>query len=82
VLTYGGIFGYPMVEGNLEGKLRIQFEGLPMGHVVETAGGASTDGTRSLLAASPDDIHERSPVFVGNESLVERLEAAMADADL
>ena len=80
VLTYGGIFGYPMVEGSPEGKLRIQFEGLPMGHIVETAGGASTDGGRSLLEKSPDDIHERSPVFVGNESLIERLEAAVTSS--
>jgi len=78
VLTYGGIFGYPMVEGRPEGKLRLQFEGLPMGYIVEAAGGASTDGTRSLLAKSPDELHERSPVFLGNESLVERLEDAMA----
>jgi fructose-1,6-bisphosphatase I len=79
VLTYGGIFGYPMVEGRPEGKLRLQFEGLPMAFVVEAAGGASTDGTRSLLEREPDELHERSPVFVGNESLVARLEAAMAD---
>mgnify|MGYP002762883587 FL=1 len=81
VLSYGGIFGYPMVQGRPEGKLRLQFEGLPMGYVVETAGGASTDGTRSLLERSPDSLHERSPVFVGNDSLVERLEMAMADGD-
>lgn len=81
VLSYGGIFGYPMVQGRPEGKLRLQFEGLPMGYVVETAGGASTDGTRSLLKRSPDSLHERSPVFVGNDPLVERLEMAMADGD-
>jgi fructose-1,6-bisphosphatase I len=79
VLTYGGIFGYPMVEGRPEGKLRLQFEGLPMAYIVNAAGGGSTDGTRSLLEKSPDQIHERSPVFVGNESLVARLEDAMAD---
>jgi len=79
VLSYGGIFGYPMVEGRPEGKLRLLFEGLPMAHIVEAAGGASSDGTGSLLETSPDGLHERSPVFLGTESLVERLEAAMAD---
>jgi fructose-1,6-bisphosphatase I len=79
VLTYGGIFGYPMVEGRPEGKLRLQFEGLPMAYIVDAAGGASTDGTRSLLENSPDELHQRSPVFVGNESLIARLEDAMAD---
>jgi len=79
VLTYGGIFGYPMVEGQPEGKLRLQFEGIPMAAIVAAAGGASTDGTRSLLEKPVADIHERSPVFVGNESLVDRLEGAMVD---
>ena len=79
VLTYGGIFGYPMVEGRPEGKLRLQFEGLPMARVVTAAGGGSTDGSRSLLDASPDRLHERSPVFLGNESLVTRLETALSE---
>jgi len=78
VLTYGGIFGYPMVEGRPEGKLRLQFEGLPMAYIVETAEGASTDGSRSLLETTPARLHERSPVFLGNSSLVTRLEDAMA----
>jgi len=77
VLTYGGIFGYPMVQGRPEGKLRLQFEGLPMAYVTAAAGGASTDGTQSLLEKEPERLHERSPVFVGNESLIARLEDAM-----
>lgn len=81
VLSYGGIFGYPMVEGRPEGKLRLQFEGLPMASIVEAAGGASSDGTGSLLDRTPERLHERSPVFVGTQSLVERLEAALADGE-
>jgi fructose-1,6-bisphosphatase I len=78
VLTYGGIFGYPMLTDAPEGKLRLQFEGHPMAHVIATAGGASTDGEGSLLSRDPAELHERSPVFVGNEGLVDRLEAALA----
>ena len=74
VLTYGGIFGYPMLEDAPEGKLRLQFEGHPIGYIISTAGGASTDGERSLLEKHPEDLHERTPVFVGNESLIETLE--------
>lgn len=77
VMTYGGMFGYPMLAERPEGKLRLQFEGQPMAHIIETAGGASTDGTRSLLAQTPGELHERSPVFVGNESLVESLESTL-----
>jgi fructose-1,6-bisphosphatase I len=78
VLTYGGIFGYPMLADRLEGKLRLQFEGHPIGYVVATAGGACSDGTESLLAKTPSELHERSPVFVGNEALVEQLEATLS----
>jgi fructose-1,6-bisphosphatase I len=77
VLTYGGVFGYPMLADRPAGKLRLQFEGIPMAAVLEAAGGASTDGDRSLLARTPAELHERSPVFVGNEGLIERLEAAV-----
>ena len=78
VLTYGGIFGYPMLSDAPAGKLRLQFEGHPIAHVIETAGGASSDGERSLLGCDPDELHERTPVFVGNEGLIDRLEAALA----
>lgn len=78
VLTYGGLFGYPMLADTPEGKLRLQFEGHPMAAVLEAAGGASSDGTEPLLAKAPEDLHERSPVFVGNEELVERLETALS----
>ena len=79
VVTYGGIFGYPMLDGTPEGKLRLQFEGHPMGYIVETAGGASSDGTQSLLEKTPERLHERSPVFVGNEALVEQLEESLGE---
>jgi fructose-1,6-bisphosphatase I len=78
VLTYGGIFGYPMLSDAPEGKLRLQFEGHPMGHVIESAGGASSDGSGSLLERTPEELHERSPVFVGNAALIDRLESALA----
>jgi fructose-1,6-bisphosphatase I len=77
VLTYGGVFGYPMLESRPAGKLRILFEGAPIAHIIETAGGASSDGTQSLLDVTVRDVHQRTPVFVGNEDLVERLEARL-----
>jgi len=77
VLTYGGIFAYPGLESRPEGKLRLQFEGAPIAYVVETAGGASSDGHQSLLAVEPTDLHQRTPVHVGNESLIRRLERAL-----
>jgi fructose-1,6-bisphosphatase I len=79
VLTYGGIFAYPALEGAPRGKLRLQFEGNPIAHLIETAGGRSSDGSRSILDVEPDDLHDRVPVHVGNASLIDRLEDALAD---
>ena len=78
VVSYGGIFAYPMLEDRPEGKLRLQFEGHPIAHVVAAAGGASSDGSTALLEKTPQDLHERTPVFVGSASLIERLEAGLA----
>ena len=78
VVTYGGIFSYPGLVSSPEGKLRLQFEGAPMAHVVETAGGASSNGHRSLLDIEPTELHERTPVHLGNRDLIDRLEAALA----
>ncbi|MFB6071455.1 MAG: class 1 fructose-bisphosphatase [Halobacterium sp.] len=79
VLVYGGAFGYPGLRSAPEGKLRAHFESMPMAYVVEAAGGASSDGSQSLLDLDPDDVHERTPTFVGNESVVADLEAALPD---
>jgi fructose-1,6-bisphosphatase I len=77
VLTYGGIFGYPMLSDQPSGKLRLQFEGHPIAFVLSTAGGRSSDGQQSLLEKTPAQLHERSPVFVGNSSLISQLEATL-----
>jgi fructose-1,6-bisphosphatase I len=78
VLNYGGVFAYPGLRSRPEGKLRLQFEGAPMAYVVETAGGAASDGERSLLEVVPDELHGRTPVHLGNEALLRRLERALS----
>lgn len=74
VLHKGGVFSYPALQDRPEGKLRLQFEGIPMAYVVEAAGGASSDGERSLLDLEPEGLHQRTPVYLGNRSIVERAE--------
>jgi fructose-1,6-bisphosphatase I len=77
VLSYGGIFSYPALRSRPEGKLRLQFEGQPMAYIVETAGGRSSNGSGSLLETNPDELHERTPLYLGNADLIDRLEAAL-----
>jgi fructose-1,6-bisphosphatase I len=77
VLTYGGIFAYPALESAPSGKLRLQFEGNPIAYITESAGGRSSNGEESLLAIEPEALHQRVPVHVGNEELIDRLEATI-----
>lgn len=78
VLSYGGIFAYPALDSAPNGKLRLQFEGGPIAKIIEAAGGASSDGSQSLLVVEPTDLHQRVPVHVGNERYIDRLEVALA----
>lgn len=78
VLTYGGIFGYPELQSRPEGKLRLQFEANPMAYILDAAGGASSNGTESILEADAEELHERTPLYLGNQDLIERLESTFA----
>ncbi|MCO8244020.1 MULTISPECIES: class 1 fructose-bisphosphatase [unclassified Haladaptatus] len=77
VLTYGGVFAYPGLESRPEGKLRLQFEGNPMAYIIESAGGRSSNGEKSILEVTPERLHQRVPLHIGNADLIERLEAAL-----
>lgn len=79
VLEYGGLFGYPATSGNPDGKLRVHFESAPLAYIVEAAGGGSSDGEQSLLDVDPQGLHARTPTFLGNEELVERVESALGE---
>ena len=79
VLTYGGIFSYPALQSAPNGKLRLEFEGIPMGYIIECAGGVSSDGSQSILDVEATDLHQRVPVHLGNEELIDRVEAHLAE---
>ncbi len=74
VIHQGGIFAYPRRTDAPNGKLRLLFECNPISYIVETAGGASSDGENSILEIEPDDIHQRTPFFVGSSEMIERVE--------
>ncbi len=73
-LLRGGIFLYPPEHRKPQGKLRLLYEAGPLGFLAEQAGGYASDGSRSVLDIIPTDLHTRVPLFVGNRSLVEKLE--------
>lgn len=73
-LLRGGVFCYPAEANKLSGKLRLLYEAAPLAFLVEQAGGYASDGTRAILDIVPESIHQRTPLFIGNRSLVERVE--------
>lgn len=73
-LLKGGIFLYPMTKDRPEGKLRLLYEGNPMSFIVEQAGGRATDGNSRILDIKPEKLHQRSPIFIGSERMVLKLE--------
>ena len=78
IVTYGGIFAYPALRDAPDGKLRLSFEANPIAYVIERMGGASSDGSGSILDVEPEGLHDRVPLYVGNEALVDRVEDALA----
>lgn len=78
-LLHGGVFGYPGEVDRPEGKLRLLYEAAPLAFLAEQAGGRGSDGARDLLEIHPTDIHQRTPVFVGDSHLVDRLEKCLSE---
>lgn len=73
-LIKGGIFLYPTTSSHPEGKLRLMYECNPLAFIVEQAGGKASDGRNRILEIKPTDLHQRSPIFIGNKDMVEKLE--------
>ncbi|MFA9469199.1 MAG: class 1 fructose-bisphosphatase [Deltaproteobacteria bacterium] len=65
-LLRGGIFVYPADSKNKQGKLRLLYEASPMAFLVEAAGGTASDGARRILTLQPEELHQRTPVFMGS----------------
>ena len=73
ILTYGGIFTYPALLNKPKGKLRLLFEAGPMAFIAEKAGGAGIDGRNRILEIVPDEVDQRTPVYIGSKKLIEEL---------
>jgi len=80
ILHKGGVFTYPAYRGREKGKLRLLFECVPMGYIIEQAGGAVSDGVRDILTIHPESINERTPVYIGGKreiQLIHQIKEAM-----
>lgn len=72
-----GIFMYPGMPSAPEGKLRLLYECGPMAYLVEQAGGASSNGEKSILDVEIREYHQRTPIFVGSKVEVQRSTQAL-----
>jgi fructose-1,6-bisphosphatase I len=76
-LIKGGIFIYPGTTRQPKGKLRLLYECNPIAYIAEQAGGKASDGFRRILEIEPQNLHQRSPLFIGPKAMVEKIEEFM-----
>jgi fructose-1,6-bisphosphatase I len=77
-LLAGGVFYYPADSKDPtkpHGKLRLLYECAPLAFIAHQAGGYASDGQQPILDIEPTDLHQRTPLFIGNRELVEEAEA-------
>jgi fructose-1,6-bisphosphatase I len=83
-LLRGGVFLYP---GDLAdprkpyGKLRLMYEAQALAFLAEGAGGYASDGVGRILDLQPHDLHQKTPLFIGNRDLVEMAEEFIRQYD-
>ena len=72
-LLKGGVFIYPATAKSPNGKLRLMFECIPMSFIAEQACGKSTTGSERILDIEPSELHQRVPVIMGSENMVNKV---------
>jgi fructose-1,6-bisphosphatase I len=73
-LLKGGLFMYPLDIISNKPKLRLLYECNPMSYIIEMAGGKSSTGkNNSVLEIVPDQLHQRVPIYIGSENLMNKV---------
>ena len=81
ILLQGGAFLYPADRrpGYEQGKLRLAYEAMPIGFLVEQAGGLASDGTQSIRYRKPLTLHDMTPLIFGAKDEVETILGYLAE---
>jgi len=77
----GGIYMYPGIMKNPNGKLRLLYECNPFAYIIEQAGGKASDGKNRIMEIEPTDLHQRVPFFCGSKNMVEQAEQFIKNND-
>ena len=75
----GGIYIYPSTATAPKGKLRLLYENNPLAFVAEQAGGVATDGFNRIVEIKPEELHQRTPLFIGSKKMVAKAMDFMAE---
>ena len=68
-----GIFTYPANPPKYpDGKLRLLFECNPFSFLIEQAGGAASNGAIDVLDIKIEELHQRTPIYLGSKKEVEK----------
>ncbi len=70
-LLKGGIYMYPSTKKDPKGKLRLLYECYPLAFIAEKSGGKASDGFGCVLDIAPTSFHQRSPIYVGSDAMVD-----------
>ncbi len=73
-LLRGGVYAYPGDNAYTAGKLRLMVEAQALAFIAQQAGGYASDGYGDILDIQPHELHQRTPLFIGNRDLVEKAE--------
>ena len=76
-LIRGGIFLYPDDSQNPDGKIRVLYEAAVFAYIAAQAGGASSTGTVPVLDLIPSSVHQRTPLYIGNATVVDEINEAL-----
>jgi fructose-1,6-bisphosphatase I len=83
-LLSGGVFYYPADTKDPRkpgGKLRLVYEAAPLAFLIAQAGGYASTGVQDILTITPEQLHQRVPLYIGNRVLVEKVEALIREYD-
>lgn len=58
-------------------QLRLLYECIPMAFIIKEAGGLATNGKVDILDIVPENIHQRSPIFLGSKDDVDDVMACI-----
>lgn len=80
-LIKGGIFLYPPTEDKPEGKLRLMYECNPFAFIYTKAGGKASNGKENILTIVPQNIHQRSVLYIGGKTIMDEMQSLIGSEE-